>query len=298
MPGYASYRLAAFLSRRLPAPAAYWVGLRVADLYCALQRRDREAVAANLRRIYEWRGVRPARGTIDGMTRKTFQHFGKYLVDFFRFSRLTRDEVDRRVSIERADHLEGAFELGRGVIVVTAHFGNWELGGAVLAALGYPVSAVVLPQRMKRLETLLRHQREERGVNVIPLGESAFASMRALRKGGLLALLADRDFTRHHARVPFFGFPADLPMGAAWLSERTGAPVVPAFLYRQEDDSFLLKLHRPIDPAEAGSKEAIMDRIVAILQAEIAERPYQWFIFRDFWRPGRETVPGSEGGVL
>lgn len=294
MPGYASYRLAAFLSRQLPEPLAYWVGLRVADLFFLVQRAGRVGVASNLRRIYAWRGLHPSRRTIVGMTRKTYQFFGKYLVDFFRCERMTQYDVERRVSIEHPEFLAEAFARGRGVIVVTAHFGNWELGGAVLAALGYPVSAVVLPQRQGRLENLLRRQREQRGLQVIPLGASAFASLRALRRGGVVALLADRDFTRHHARMSFFGAPADLPVGPAWLAVRTGALVVPAFLSRSEDDSFLLRLHPAIDPESEGAQVSIMQRIVDALQDEIAERPSQWFVFRDFWRPGPETLPGAQ----
>lgn len=294
MSSYVSYRLAAFLSRHLPGRTAYWIGLRVADLYYRLSRGDREAVMANLRQIYAWRGITPADHNIAGMARKTFQYFGKYLVDFFRFSRLTADDVRRLVSIEHPEYVEEALRRGRGAIVVTAHFGNWELGGAVLIALGHPVNAVVMPQRMKRLEDLLRGQRERRGMNLLPVGSSALGLIRGLRRGEIVALLADRDFTHHADRYEFFGRPACLPRGAAWLALKTGAPIVPAFLLRQEDDTFLLRLHRPIVPEENDGQDGIMARIRDILQAEIGERPYQWFIFRDFWSPAGEASPGTE----
>jgi len=192
--------------------------------------------------------------------------------------------VAQWVSLEHEDRLKEAAAAGKGVILVTAHFGNWELGGAVLGALGYPVNAVVLPQRMKRLNRLLQDQREKRGIRLLPLGKSARGLVRCLRGGDVVALLADRDFTRHHHAIDFFGRPARLPLGAAWLSLHTGAPIVPTFLLRQEDDTFLLRMHQPIWPEQAGDVNAIMTRIRDALQAEIGERPYQWFIFRDFWR--------------
>lgn len=294
MSGYLSYRLAACLSRRLPGRSAYWVGLRAADYFYRHHHRDREAVLSNLRQIFAWRGIEPATDSLDGMTRKTFQYFGKYLVDFFRFSRLSAEDVRKMVSIEHRDYMDQALAAGRGVIAVTAHLGNWELGGAVLIALGHEVNAVVMPQRMPRLENLLRRQRESRGMHLLPVGSSALGLIRCLRRGQIVALLADRDFTRHHERYDFFGKPACMPRGAAWLSRRTGAPIVPVFLLRQEDDTFLLRLHPPIWPEEQGTHENIMHRIRDVLQQEISERPYQWFIFRDYWSPRGETLPGTE----
>lgn len=239
---------------------------------------------ANLERIHRWRGQTLSGRELDELTWATYRLYGHYLVDFFRMTRVTRAEVDRMVQVEHPEHLDGAWGCGRGLIVVTAHLGNWELGGAVLHALGYPVNAVVLPDRMARLERLLDEQREQRGVRVLPLGHSALSLVKCLKRGELVALLADRDFTRHHAVMEFFGSPVRLPVGAAWLAERTGAPILPAFLLRREDGTFQLRLHPPIHPGQAGGTSAIMLRLRDILQEEIARHPTQWFVFHDFWQ--------------
>ena len=88
--------------------------------------------------------------------------------------------------------------------------------------------------------------------------------------------------------------PARLPRGPAWLSIKSGAPVLPALLLRQEDDTFLLRLAPPILPEVAGSMEAVRDRICRFLEREIGERPYQWFIFEDFWKGAEATAAGTE----
>ena len=288
---YWTYRLAALLSRHLPRLFAYWLGLRIADLFCWARRKDRQAVISNLRRIYTARGITLAAPALEGLARKTFQYFGKYLVDFFRFARLTSAQVRRLVSFEHPEYLAVAQKHGRGVLLVTAHLGNWELGGAVIAALGYRVNAVVLPERVEKINRLFQRQREQRGIIPLPLGQSPFALTRCLRRGEMVALLGDRDFTNHGVRVPFFGQPVALPRGPARLSFKTGAPILMAFLLRQVDDTFLLRCHPPIYPEQEGSVERIQQKLVAVMEKEIAEAPCQWFLFEDFWAASGRPDP-------
>ena len=280
---YCQYKIASYLARFLPEKLAYWVGLRIADQFFRRNHKGREAMAENFRKIFKWRGLVPAEKAIDGHVRKTFQYFGKYLVDFFRFSRLSDEDLRQIISFEHQDYLEQAHAHGKGVLLVTAHFGNWELGSAVIAALGYKVNAVYLPQRMQKLNALFDAQRQKRGVNLIPLGKSALSVVHCLKRGEFLGLLADRDFSHRDDRVSFFGHPARIPLGPAVMSFRTGAPVLPTFLVRQVDDTFLLRLHAPLYPDQYDSPEALRERICRILEKEIGEQPHQWFIFDDFW---------------
>jgi KDO2-lipid IV(A) lauroyltransferase len=284
MSGYWSYRFAELMSRYLPGRSAYWVGLRIADSFYRRQHAERAGVIANLRQIYEHQGIRPAEKTLEGMARKTYQYFGKYLVDFFRLENIGPDYLKNMVSFQGLHYLEAARATGRGVLMVTAHFGNWELGGAVLCALGHQLQVIVLPHRLARLEALLRRQRERRGMAIIPADRAVFGTLRALRSGGMVGVLADRDFSSHRHRQPFFGKPACLPRGPAWLGVKSGAMLVPVFILRQEDDTFLFRIHPAIDPVLEGSEAAVQQRICEILEREIGERPHQWFIFEDFWR--------------
>ena len=288
---YWQYKMASALSRGLPEKLAYWVGLRMADHFFRRNHKGCEAMAGNFRRIFEWRGLVPAEKAIQGHVRKTFQYFGKYLVDFFRFSRVGPEEVSKIISFEHQDYLDQARARGKGVLLVTAHFGNWELGGAVIAALGHKVNAVYLPQRMQKLNALFEAQRLSRGLHPIPLGRSAAISVaHCLKRGEFLGLLADRDFSHRDDRVPFFGHPARIPLGPAVMSFRTGAPLLPTFLIRQVDDTFLMRIHAPLYPEDFDSPEAIREKICRILEKEIGEQPHQWFIFDDFWGSSVEQM--------
>jgi len=292
MYGYITFRIGAFLSRNLPASAAYWIGLRAADICYRIDNVGRTAVKSNLGRVYMGRGVVPSEQMIDGMARKTYQYYGKYLVDFFRCARLSAEDVRKRISIEHPEYLEQVKKLGRGVLLTTAHFGNWELGGAAITALGCDIHAVEMPQRHAKLNNLLHGQRAARGLKLLPAG-SAISIMKCLKRGGMVAVLADRDFSPRNDRVPFFGLPARMPVGPAWLSHRTGAAILPSFLFRLEDDTFLLRFYPPILPEQEGSVQAIRRKMVSVLEREIGERPCQWFIFEDFWKTSGQTWHGE-----
>ncbi len=290
---YIQYKSIDVLSRVLPRPLAYWVGIRVSDRFFYNDNRGRHAVMSNLRKIIECRGISPSRRRLRLMARRTFQNFGKYVVDFFRYGKFTREKVDRLVSIEHGERLDEALEPGNGVLAVTAHYGSWEIGGAVLAALGYPVSAIVLPENNKRTDRLFQRRREVRGIKPIPLGKAARGAMKALQRGEFVAILADRDYTKNNKQFKFFGVPAYLPTGPAALCMRTGASLLPAFLVRQKDDNYLLRFSEPLIPAENETVESIQEAICGILEKEISKDPTQWYMFREFWNYSGDGAASS-----
>ena len=287
---YWFYRGVAFLVRLLPLPVAYWLGLRICDLFYFLNRRGRAAVRENLGIVFAHQGIVPSNRLLDGCARKTFQYFGKYLADFIRYRKLTPEGIRERVSVQGAEHLEALRNTPRGAIVLTAHFGNWELGGAFIASMGIPLHAVVRPVPSPALERIFEFFREQRGLHVIPLAKAGVGVAKALKRGETVALVGDRDFTGNGRPWKFFGRETSLPRGAAWFAHRLGAPIVVGFVTRAPDDTFLLRLHPPIDPAQIPTEEAIQEKIAAILEDAIARDPCQWFIFDPFWprEPGAE----------
>ncbi len=280
---YLAYKLAEWLSRTPPRHFAYWLSLRIADLYFFLDRRGREAVVDNLRRVYAFKRESVTERELGLVARAAFQYFGKYLVDFFRFSRLSEDDIRRLVVVEHPEYVEQARALGKGVILVTAHLGNWELGGAVLASMGYPINAVVLKQPSVKLNEFFQKHRRQRGMTIIPVGHAASAMVSALQRNELVALLADRDYSMRNDFVEFCGAPACLPRGPAWMAERTGAPVVPGFMLRRADDTFVLRLYPPIVPGPELGREAIQQKIGEVLEDGVCGNPSQWFMFEKVW---------------
>ena len=288
---YWFYRAVAFLVRLLPLPVAYWVGLRICDAFYFLNRRGRAAVRENLRIVFDHQGIVPSRRLLDGCVRKTFQYFGKYLADFIRYRKLTPAGIRERVSIQGAEQLEAIRNSPRGAILLTAHYGNWELGGAFIASMGIPIHAVVRPVPSPALERIFHFFREQRGLKVIPLDKAGIGIAKALKRGEAVALVGDRDFTGNGHPHAFFGRETSLPRGAAWFARRLGVPIYLGFVTRAPDDTFILRLHPPIDPAQVPTEEAIQEKIVAIMEETIARDPCQWFIFDPFWAGGPAAAP-------
>lgn len=280
---YWFYRAAAFLVCILPLKLAYWLGLRICDTMFFLNRRARLAVQENLRTIFKHQGIVPSRHILDGCTRKTFQYFGKYLADFIRFRKLSPEGLLDNVSIQGLEHLEAIRDSKRGAIMLTAHYGNWELGGAFVASMGIRINAVVRPVPSPSLERAFHYFREQRGLKVIPLSHAGIGIIKALKRGEAVALVGDRDFTGNGHPHSFFGRTASLPRGAAWFAHRTGVPIYMGFATRAPDDSFILRMHPPIDPAVVPTEDAIQEKIVALMEETIARDPCQWFIFDPFW---------------
>lgn len=300
---YFAYFLAGAVSRGTPRRFAYWLALRIADLYFFLDRRGRRAVMANLRQVFAFRGEQPGRRQLRLAARRTFQNFAKYLVDFFRFSRLTETEIRELLEIEHGENLEQAKADGKGVILITGHLGNWELGGAVLASMGHRINAVALRHPSAKVNDFFQRHRRQRGVKIVPLGHAVSELINALRRQECVGLLADRDYSRHNDFVPLCGVPACLPRGPAWLAEQTGAPIVPVFVLRQDDDTFLLRVGEPLRANVGGSRKDLQRRICGVLETAIGGNPSQWFMFERVWdghnyvgAAAATRASGSEGG--
>jgi KDO2-lipid IV(A) lauroyltransferase len=287
--GYPAYRTAAFLSRSLPLSWTYWLGARLADLFYLASPGQRGAIRRNHLRIRRYRGLPVSERDLNRMTRETYQLFGHYMADFFRYSVSAKRGLEQRVELEGVEHLTAALAGGRGVLLTTAHIGNWELGGLILSLKGYPLTVAYRPMSSPRVNRMFLEQRRKRGLDPVPLGRAALGMVRALRQGQLAAVLADRDFSEDPFLLPFFGAPARLPRGPATLSYRVGSPLLPGFMLRKPDGNFRMVLTPAIDPGRYASAEALQGELVRVLERVIGEHATQWFIFEDFWA-GSETI--------
>lgn len=290
MLNYLLIRVGQFLALYLPLKVCYCIAILISDLRYLVAAEDRMLVKANLTAIFPDKTEQE----INKIRIKMFRNFAKYLVDFFRFSKLDKEYIKNNIKIENIRFVDEALAKGKGAIILTAHLGNWELGGVVMSQLGYPFWAVALPHKYKKLNEFFNKQRDIKGVKVIPFGNAVKQSLTVLKENKVLALAGDRDFTKERGIiVDFLQRRSYLPKGPAAFSLKTGSIIVPGFMLRNADDSFTLRFERPIE-CSATSKQItnktndqelipLVYQYKKVIEDYIKKYPDQWYMFRQYW---------------
>lgn len=277
------YRFGQFLALALPLRAGYSIAIFAAKLQYLFSRKDRLVVYGNLRAIFPDKDEKE----IAVLAKMVFVNFAKYLVDFFRFEKLDKKFLSEKIKVVGRENLDNALKGDKGVIALTAHIGNYELGGAVISLLGYRFNAVALDHKSRLVNDFFVGQRVRTGVKVIPLGSTLRRCYEVLRKGEVVALVGDRVFSNHGIVTEFFGKKTLIPKGPAAFYVKTGASIVPGFLIRMPDDSFELRFEPPISYRATGDIEAdekkVTDLCVEVIEDYIKRYPSQWYMFRRFW---------------
>ncbi len=284
MGNYYLYKIAEFFTRYLPLSLSYSIAVLLADCQYLLSKTDREAVRANLEIILNTDKV-PA-----GTVRNVFRDFGKYLADFFTMTnRIDKKFIKESVQISGIEYLNEVLRKGKGGIILSAHLGNWEMGGSVLSLLGYPLSVVALSHKDGRVNTFFNSKREFFGTIVIQTNVALRRCLTHLKRNRLVAILGDRDFGHHGLTMDFLGRKAIIPSGAAFFALKTGAPIIPAFFLRTPKDNFYINFEEPIYPPSLNGKtisdQEIKDFIkkyLPLIEKRIRQNPSQWLVFRRF----------------
>jgi lauroyl/myristoyl acyltransferase len=193
-----------------------------------LRRKSREAAE----RCSEVLGVSEARA--QGIVRAMFRCFGRSLAEFARLPVMAK-RLDECVCAHGEENLREAVARGKGVIMITAHIGNWEYAGSWLAQNGYAVSAMGTDQRDGRITELVYELRRSGGMKSLAKQSGLKGMVRALAAGGVIAIPIDQDAKKAGILSPFLGKPASTPVGVMKLAARYGCAVIPAFCIRRAD---------------------------------------------------------------
>jgi len=255
----------------------------------------RRAIRRNLARVT---GRSERSWAVRRATSRMLRHFAFYWVDLFRFAQLPPEEGRRlMVGVDGLDELEKLRTDELGVILLTGHIGNWELGGVLLGQRDLPVSVVYVADRFAPAEQFRSRLRRQGGVEEIEVSLtdswSSLPVLRALRQGRLVAMQGDRDFDNQGHVEMLFGAPVPFPRGPFLVALLTGAPIVPTFLTYTDDYRFEARFGEPIRLAATGDREADLRAGVACwaraLEAVIRDVPHQWYTFYDYWSDVAET---------
>ena len=229
---------------------------------------------------------------------RMFRNIGRTLLEILYIPALTPEKLRRWVSLENKHYLAEAAAQGRGVVLLTAHFGNWEWLAARLVQEGYSMAAIAETQPGPGLDRLLNEYREKVGLAPYAKGNALVAAMKALKKGNVLGFLADQDAKASGVFVNFFGRPASTPQGPAVFSLRCGAPVIPAFIVRQPKKGHRILLSPPIYGASTGESadeiQRLTEQMTQVMEERIRRYPDHWWWFQRRWITNQKTGESIE----
>ena len=282
---YTYLNLIGFFGHILPRWLMLFLAVLIGNFYWAVMKGDREMVRRNLSRILG----DPSQ--VGPTVRRLYVRYAKYLVDYTRMDLLREKHLRRLVrGFEGKEHFDQAMARGKGTLILTAHLGNWEMGGIFLSLMGYSLTVITAPDVEARLHEFRVRLRQEQQIKVVTLDDtmaSSLAVLKALQANELVALLGDRDLFGKGIPVVFFGERVFFPIGPALLAYLSEAPLIPTFVLMDQDDKYLCLAEPPIVLHRTGKRDQDLaestQRIATALEKFIRKYPDQWYTFYDYF---------------
>jgi KDO2-lipid IV(A) lauroyltransferase len=288
--------LDAFLSfmRRLPLSASMWLGEFVAGLsYYLLPGKNRIAYR-NLELVF---GKEEKPGRFKKIIKAMWRNWGRNAAEFIRFSTYTPEDIERTVTWDRWEILKQQHDEGRGTMTVTAHFGNWDMLALSCSLRGMPVHLITKQLRSKFWNDFWMAKRDYGGIRAIFKKGAARGIVKALRKGGLIAIVLDQDTKPKEGGifVDFFGVPASTLNLLAVLAGKRNMSVTPVYIVRVSRMKHRILVLDPIPFIDKGNfDESVRDmtqRLVVSMEPLVRKYPEQWIWVHRRWKRRPPGMP-------
>lgn len=279
--------------QRLPARLTYAGAVVMGELTYLVWASRRKVTKANFAVVLGRPFDHPE---VARVARRSFRNFSKYITEIMRFPRLDLEDFTKLVRVEGWEHLTEGLARNRGVIFVSIHFGNFDLGGARIAN-DVKLNVIADELTNQRLMDLLVGNRSHKNITIhSPVG-AAKKVLGALRRNEMVGLMMDlgpRADAFGNVEANFFGLPTRFPSVAANLARVSGAPILVTAVVRERDNTFrgialpLIVVERTREAA--ADIERATQAIASGLERFVREWPDQWYIFRPMW-PAAQPGP-------
>ena len=237
------------------------------------------------------------RDVID-LAKESYRHLGRSSIETALLGSIGKQGLTKLVdTVEGWEMLEQALARGKGIVLVTGHMGNWELGGAYIAARGVPLDAIGRGMANPLFDAYINRSREEMGITVVHDSEAVRRTPRSLRAGRAVGFVADQGVLGLASTfVPFFGRPAKTPRGPAVFALRFGVPVLFVVAIRKPNGRYRLVFER-VEITGTGDKDRDVDAIVAryteLLERWVRLEPAQYFWQHRRWKRQPPDTPSE-----
>jgi len=280
---------------RLPIRVLYLLAAAAAFLAYTFAGRLRQNVWDNMRHVM---GPNAPKKELRRAARQVFGNWAKSYADLIHLPYLDLDKFFNQKLAYHGfeENMLPALTNGKGVIISSGHFGNVEMGIQGLLVKG--VKVTVLTERLQppALSRLVDGLRASKGHAFLPVGIGSIKTvLRSIKAGGVVGLMCDRDIEGQSIRVPFCGTPASVPMGVVELATRTGATIVPIFIYRKSGNAGEAFLEPPLELVNSGDPQADLKanvrRLLERFEAHLRRDPGQWTVLETVWDTEEDEEP-------
>jgi Kdo2-lipid IVA lauroyltransferase/acyltransferase len=218
---------------------------------------------------------------------RTYRNICKSMIEYALFPTLRKKDIGQFISLEGMDTLDKIKSYGKGGVLITGHFGSWELMGAYISQKGWSLDYLVGEQHNLKVNKIMNDHRQMFGIGLIELGVAARGVFKALKQGRMVAMLSDQDAGSDGAIVNFMGRPASTPKGPAAFAIKTGAPLAFGCIVR---DGFRQKIFvEPLVEIKlSGNKEDDIKKMTqaytTLLEKYVTRYPDHWFWPHRRWK--------------
>ncbi|MBI5235982.1 MAG: lysophospholipid acyltransferase family protein [Deltaproteobacteria bacterium] len=274
------YRLGTRFIGYAPTWMTYWCVRRVAEVSYLFCKTARENVKKNLKKAFPTM----SNAKLSSLAINTFRNYSEYLVDYGRFRTLDSASLCKTLkSLIGREHIEEARRRANGVIVLTVHLGNWELGAIFFGRQGLRMNVVASREGSAGIDELKQNYRRLHNINTVILGDSPFSTielLQALKRNEAIAMLVDRHgpTSGHSVKCDFFNAPFNFPAGPLILAKATGASIVSAVVVKGKT-GYRSVISEPIVVGDEEEFQSCAQRIMTGFESFIREYPDQWYNF-------------------
>lgn len=280
---YLGYKFAEFIALITPYPVSYFIATIIGQLVYMMN----ISVPIMKKNVSNVTGIDIKDKKVSRIVKKIYINWFRTVVDFLKHPIVKGENFKKRVQIEGLENLREALKGGKGAIIFTAHLGNFEWGACRVGLEGIKIWGTALSRPYEKTNLFFENRRSSKGLYTIYVGKAMLDIFRLLRRNEVIAIPTDFNPTGTTQFFNFFGKKACVPSGAIELALKSGAPILPSFIWRKDKYNHFQVIDKALDIKRDGDHKALVRSnnkiIIGIMEKYIKEHIEEWEMFHDIW---------------
>ncbi|MBM7556967.1 lysophospholipid acyltransferase family protein [Halanaerobacter jeridensis] len=278
---YIFFKIFKFIINLIPERINYYLAHGLGSLLYYVVKERRELAVKNIKS-----SLNVSDSRAQELAKEVFQDLALKFVEILQLEQKSLTELKENVTVEGEEYLKEIYQSEKGAVLFTGHFGNWELLGVYLSAVGYPITAIARDYKNDYIYEEVMKIRQSKGAEVFNRSEIKKA-LKALLRQKFLLILGDQDAHQDGEFMQFFDRPASTPLGPVKLAQRSNSYIVPIYLVREGFNDYRLIVKEPLEIAKDAPLEEqrdVLQQLTTSLEAVIRDYPSQWLWVHRRWK--------------